>query len=282
MNARQARENLPLYVDGELDPQVAADLEEQLAESAQLRDELERWRSLKQCAHRVFTAPSVPFTLGDDIREQLSRTRLVAGRRPLRWYGSITAIAAAIVLMFAWAWTRSSPEPDLVVAAERFAEIYRKCAVEKNHDPEGFGKLGLAAAQTKLSQRKAYAVLLPDLRDRGFQLDGVCECFKVTGVDVVHAHYRKAGAEPVFVSVFSVGRKLRLKGGRCGAPAQEEGQQHEYEYARARDVQVCKWDETASSYAFCGAMDADQLRELADGVTVAALQPAHVLLAWSE
>lgn len=281
MNTRQAREHLPLYVDGELDPQVAADLEEQLAESAELRDELERWRSLKRCAHRVFMTPSVPLTLGDDIRAELGRPRLVAGRRPVRWFSSITALAAAIVLMFVWISSRTPGESTLAVAAERFAEIYRKCAVETNHDPEGFGKMGdLAAAQAKLAQRKPYAVLLPDLRERGFQLDGVCECFHVTGVDVVHAHYRKAGAEPAFVSIFSIGRKVRLTGGPCGSPARPERQPHQYEYARARDVQVCKWNEAESSYAFCGQMETAQLRELADSVTVASLRPAHVLLAW--
>ena len=75
-------------------------LEDHLAESAELREELERWRSLSRCANRVFSEPSVPPALAKSIRKEINRARATRARRPLRLFGSITAIAAALNRLF--------------------------------------------------------------------------------------------------------------------------------------------------------------------------------------
>lgn len=277
MNHRQAREHLPLYADGELDPQRTAELKEQLARSAELRDELERWRALRHCAHRVVTAPAVPTELGNTIRDDLRRRERAARRRPLWAFGGVTAIAATIVLLIVlWPSGMASAKPVLV-SADKFAEVYLCCAVERRHRAVEVDLDDLDAAHTTLANLKTYPVLLPDLQDRGFQLDGVCECFHVEGVRVVHAFYRQGDPESAVVSFFSVDQKVCLSNCRT-CPSRVKLRQ-EYETARFEDVAVCKWDEAANSFAVCGRIEPEQLRELADGVRVASLVESVPVLA---
>ena len=275
MTYQQARENLPLYVDGELDSHVAADVKAALDESAELRGELEHWRGLRQCAHRVVTAPALPSGLEDAIRQQTRREEQRRRYwRPLGWLGGVSAIAAAVVLgVFMWSSTETGEAGTAMVTAHNFAEIYLGCAcsgkpcrrhVDLNLDD-------LKEARATLVAQAELPVLLPDLRSRGFRLAGACRCFHAEGVHVVHAFYqRDEGEKPTIVSLFSIDQKVCLANCRkcpCG-----RGLPGDYESATTENVTVYKWDAQNNSFAVCSDMPSEQLHELANGIQLASLQ----------
>ncbi len=281
MNHQQAQETLPLYADGELDPQRTAELERHLADSAELRDELERWRSLRRCANRVVTASAVPVELENTIRDRLRHRERTIRHRPLRLFGGITAIAAVVVLMFVlWRPGPTAAEPKLL-AAERFAEIYRHCAVEIQHRQIEVDLQDVGNAHNRLANLMTCPVLVPDLAARGFALDGACRCFHAPGVQALHVFYRREGAKPAVVSFFSVDQKVHLEDCAPDAAGPGEGRR-DYEIAQCGGVTVCKWDEATNSFAVCSEMSRQQLRDLADGVSIVALPRVGAVLAWLE
>jgi len=282
MNHQQAREILPIYADGELDPQRAAELEAQLAESAELRDELERWRLLRHCANRVVTAPVVPVELENTIRNRLHHAQRTKRFPVLGLFGGITAIAAVVVVMFVlWRPGPTAAESKLL-AAERFAEIYRHCAVEVRHRQVEVDLQNVQAAHTTLANLVAHPVLVPDLGGSGFALDGVCRCFHAPGVEAVHVFYRRGGPEPAVVSFFSLDQKVHLRSPLSEASSGSRATRRAYEVAESEGVTVCKWDEPTNSFAVCSEMSRQQLRDLADGVNVAHVPGAQAVLAWVE
>ncbi|MFQ5806359.1 MAG: anti-sigma factor family protein [Phycisphaerae bacterium] len=280
MNHQQARETLPLYADGELDPQRTAELEGHLARSAELRAELERWRALRRCANRVVAAPAVPIELEHAVRERLRHRRWARRRRPLQLFAGVTAIAAVIVVMFVlWRAAPTAAQPRLL-GAERFAQVHRRCALEHPHRQVDVDLHDIEAAHDTLAELVAYPVLVPDLQDHGFEFDGVCQCFGVRDVVVVHAFYRRGGPEPAVLSFFSLDQKVGLES--ADASLCRSKIHADYETAQHEDVIVYKWDETANSYAVCGRMKADQVRDLADAVKVASLQEPLPVFARAE
>jgi len=283
MNHQEARQNLPLYADGELDPQAAAELERHLADSAELREELERWRALRRCANRVLNTPSVPEGLEARIRAQLWRERVAQRRRPLRWFGAVTAIAAAIaVIVVLWPRGGRPVVEPRVVSPVRFVEIYRHCAIDKRHRGIDIALDDPAAAREQLARVANFPVLVPDLRQAGFQLDGACRCFREPGVAAIHVFYRRNEPQPAVVSGFSVDRVVHLKGCRCERCAGPRGGEYVYEVAADRDVVVFKWDGPANSFAVCSRMEAEQLRELASEVRLAVARQQPVALAQAD
>ena len=272
MNQEQARETLPLYADGELDPQRAAELEVELAKSAEFRDELERWQALRCCAYRVLTAPSAPATLEAAIRRKIRGRSAQTGLSSLWIFGGITTIAAAVALLVVfWPSGTAGAGPKLV-NAEEFARIYRGCARDRRHRGVEVDLTDLDAARQQLASMTLFPVLIPDLGAQGFQLDGICRCFHVEGVHVVHAFYRQEGQHPSVLSLFSVDQQLKLES--CEHCPSRRGSPRDYEVGQCQDVLVCKWDETGNSFAVCGEMTQTQLRELADGIPVVAYRVA--------
>jgi hypothetical protein len=159
-----------------------------------------------------------------------------------------------------------------LLAADAFVDRYKCCACEQRCRNVDVDLTDLVAARQTLSKREGHPVLLPDLRQQGFELDGVCECFGEPDVDVVHAFYRKPGPEPVVVSFFSLDQKVHLKDCTCEKCTRADGLPRDYEVAHCKDVIVCKWDETANSFVVCSEMDRSELRDLANSVAVASLR----------
>ena len=280
MTPQQVRENLPLYADGELAPDLARAIEAHLAAAPELRDELERWRALRRCARRAMMTPELPAGLANAIRGRLHRQKSVIRRYAWPLSGGVGAIAAAIVLLvLLWPGATTVAEPRLV-SAERFAEIYRRCAVQHQHNTlAGVDLNDLDAVRCRIASCRTHPVLLPDLSGRGFRLSGVCECFREPGVRVVHASYRREAASqapgPEVVSFFSVDQKVNLAQSQpLACPHRQRGQ---YQFAQFEDVVVCKWDELTNSFVVCSQTEADRLRELADEVNLALRIPAAPL-----
>jgi anti-sigma factor RsiW len=280
MTDQEARQHLALYADGELDPRVAAELEDCLAKSPELRDELERWRALRRCGNRVITGTEVPPGLEDRVRDNLRRSRLGGRYVAVGWFSGMTAIAAAVALAVVLWPSESAPAGVKELAADRFADRFRRCACEHRCRKVDVDLSDVVAARDSLAQRKGHPVLLPDLQEYGFQLDGICGCFGDPDVKVVHVFYRRPGAEPKVVSVFSLDQKVHLKDCQCEVCRQgREGLRRRYEVAECENVVVYKWDEAVNSFAVCSDMSRQQLRDLADNVRlvrVDRLRPAFV------
>ena len=279
MNRKQAHEILALYADDELDPQRADELKCCLAESTELRDELERWRAFRRCVNQVVTRAAVPAGLRERIVIELRRARPQPRYRTLRWAAGITAIAAAIALMYVVSWSSETTAEPRLLAGDSFAEIYLRCAVTHRHRGVEVDLHDANAARAKLIATESDAVLVPDLESLGFELDGVCRCLHVSGVKVVHVFYRRSDPDPAVVSFFTVDQKVRLKGCTCETCVGADGLPREYETTNCGDVMVCKWDTLERSYAVCSRMEHDRLRELVDGVKIASLGGAPMMLA---
>jgi anti-sigma factor RsiW len=268
MNEEEIRRNLPLYADGALDAEVTREIDRRLASSGELSEEVERWRGLRQAVHRVVGAAPVPVGLEERVRTALRTAGASDNSRILRLFGGITAIAAAIVISVVLWYPRSEVVAAPSVAAVDFAKIYRKCAVTHRHRAFAVDWTDRCAVQNTLDSRLKCAVLVPDLREKGYELDGACDCFRVDGVQGIHVFYRRGNRERSadgsdVVSVFTVAKSVRLQNcerrGDCG-------KHRVFELADAGPVVVCKWDDHARSYAVCSEMEPDALRDLAEHV----------------
>jgi anti-sigma factor RsiW len=284
MNRNEARDILPLYADGELDPGRATELEECLTESAELRRELERWRAVRRSTNRVVTGVTLPRGFEQRIRAELNRASAGSSSRRLRWASGITAIAAAIVFMVVAWWQAESPPPGpRLLDGASFADVYRNCAVQQRHRGVAVDLADVRAAHDQLTGSEAHEVLVPDLARLGFELDGVCRCLHVKGVRVVHVFYRRSDPDPAVVSFFTVDQKVRLK--NCGCKKRckgGDGVLREYEMVDCDGVRVWKWDDPERSFTVCSKMEPARLRELVDTMHVASVQAVPVALAWAD
>ena len=269
MTYDEARKLLPVYTDGELDAAEAAEVERHLGESEELREELARWKSLGASLQRVVTGTAAPVGLKETVLASLASGGARTIRyRTLRWISGVTAAAAAIAVLFFVMQPRQVQAEPTEIAATPFMDIFRQCAVKHKHnglkiDVSNFGK-----ARAQLASLTSEATLVPDLRPQGFELGGACQCFQCEGVKAVHVFYVREEPTPAVVSVFSVDCKVRVKDCRCERCMCAAGICRNYEVVSDNGIAVFKWDEETDSYAICGNMRADELRHLADGVTL--------------
>lgn len=277
MNDDQLRELLPVYADGELDAALAVDLEARLAESGELREELSRWRLLRESAHRVVMSAATPTELESRVRSLVGARAGTVHRLRVRMFGGVFAAAAAIVLaVVLWPSQTTSASPR-TITPDRFVEIYRHCALKHRHRGVEADYANLAAVRATLADGDAFPTLLPDLSTEGFDLDGVCRCFGEEGVRVVHAFYRRPGETPEVISVFSVDQRFKLCNSRqCPCRGLEE---RRYVVATTDNVTVCKWDEPCGSFAVCGQMAPEQLQDLANRMQLAARGASPIAIA---
>jgi len=268
MTEEQAREILPIHADGELDARRASELDQALADSEELRDEFERWRALRRCAHRVVMSTSTPAGLKEAVLARISR-KDHAVKFPLTgWFSGISAAAAALALVF----FILQPKPASaipMIAADRFVEIHRACALGGPHNTLGLNTQDIEQARVQLAGLVDSRVLLPDLSANGFELKGACRCFHAKNLDAVHVYYDRQTPAPAMVSLFTVGCKVCVKQGRCERCVCASGRCREYQVACANKTLVYKWDEGACSYAICGDLGTGELRALADALEFA-------------
>lgn len=295
MSRSSFQEMLPTYADGELDPAQAALVEEELRRDPALRDELVRWKKLRECCRRVACCGDVPGELESRLRSQLS-----INGRALRWrrYLSTAGLAAAAVILAAVAIPRvsnpgggsaggastASAIPVSLSSAEPFVKIYRGCA--KNHHDAMHLKSPCPVSATQVvrqalvEQNRSCKAFVPDLRSAGWQLDGICMCFPridcPKGINVVHAFYRRvsdSADEPgEILSVFSCNRCVKVGG--CGGAGSVCESKRSYEHGEFDGVSLVKWDESGTSFALCSELPVSALEGIAESVKVAARMDA--------
>jgi anti-sigma factor RsiW len=287
MDKADAREQLPLLADGELDETRAAELRAWVDQSPKLREELERWVALRDCACRGVRASAAPADLKQRVLASISGAR---SRRPriIRLAPVLAAIAAMIALAIFLRGdllrspARNSAPPAVaatLVHAGDFASIHQFCAVDGQHNEYATDDQKLASARESIRCKMNFTPVVPDLSDAGFDVQGCCGCFPGSnkGLKAAHVFYRDVDQNRV-VSFFALNQHVQVEG--CKNCARHDGDARPYAAALdgdLGDVVVLNWNDEAYSYAVVGRMKLDELRQLANRVDVAALlasQPA--------
>lgn len=277
MNCDQAQPHLPVHADGELPEGLRPALEAHLAECENCAAAVGRWQALRQCARRTLEAASLPAGLEQRVRGGLAPAPVSRRYRIIRIAAVFTAAAAIIaVSVIVQSRGRSGSAPPSVVqltpvSAEQFAMIHDVCTIGREHAHDAFHKAGKSIDRVSdaLAGEHDFKVLVPNLKDYGYELAGVCGCFPLKGIEVVHAAYRKDQPTLAGISVFSLDQDVKLT--ECGT--QSDGVTgRKYDVACIADgVTVLKWTEQSGNFAFCSKMAPEQLRKIADSVDVAAL-----------
>jgi anti-sigma factor RsiW len=225
MTPAEARERIPQYLDGELSPGERALVESALAESPELRSELERWKTFNACLCRCCNTDVAPAGLRERVRASLereSRATLRFGRR-LR-IGAFTALAAAVALFFwlrpelidsTWRSASSSGTSSaaLLIAPEQLESVWHHCSKD-GHCKRRLAAATLAAARDALRQQLGLEAETPDLTAQGFEFSGCCPCFPGAGA-AAQVFYRDPASGRA-LSLFSIPRAVELQSGRCG------------------------------------------------------------------
>ena len=283
MDATEIRKLLPMYADGELDPEQSCSVEAALAESAALRGELERWRALRRCACRAVASVATPGDLVERVRAVIPAPR----QGLYRIYASVLAAAAVVVLAFFY-WPHentgigggsggATPTVNArLVSADKFVEIHDYCAVTHKHDQLELASKTFSADDAKVADAVGFPVRVPDLRSAGFDLAGGCTCFQVQGTRAAHLFYRAQNDPTQMLSYFVVDCPLSLE--NCKACSSRCGTRH-YEQVDLDGQTVLHWCENDHSYAVVGALDVERLDVIAGQVRVATSFPDAPALA---
>lgn len=259
--------DLERYADGELERERSSAIEDALQREPALRAEVERWQRLRQAARRGVCAVDAP----DGLRARVLADLKAARRSRMTWWHAALGLAAvvALLLVFRGVWGSDAPrDPALegrLVTADHFTRFYVLCAVGSHSDYESpLPETG--EFERKLCAEKPYRVAVPSLRAHGYELEGVCNCFDMPGVDLVHAHYRAVANPDDVLSVFSVGEPIQLKG--CSRH-RGCGGERVYELVQAQDVTLLKWSASDASYVLCGKAGRERLESMADELSIA-------------
>lgn len=272
MNHGDIQQQLGAYLDGELTPEQNAAVEQALVESAELREQLERWRSVHASAGRLVTEGRVAPQLKESLRRRLAAAHQGRRRRTLALVLTVTGIAAAAILTIQFRestvvrnWLgNSTPIARAVLAPSTFAGVFHACG-EKSIDGAEYANQSPAAVHKALSAKEPFKVWVPALN--GYQIAGACRCFRDSAINVVAVHYYGANVQPSHVTVFSVDRGFSLSGPTKVEPY-AHGQERPYVSASADTVSILTWDERGGHFALCGEADSQALKRLADSVAV--------------
>ncbi len=301
MKFEEAHNLLPQYEAGELNPPQREALEAALANSPELRAELDAWRALRAATNRMLRTETLPAGLRARVVASLTPAAAPSPRTLRLWPVLAPLSAAAAIALAVWmGWpattdapdptpivqappatndqpAESNPQPQIVsvahVSATPFATIYSHCAEKSRHRMNNVPTGSCKAAVDAIAQHANFggAALIPDFSASGFELDGVCTCcpFQVDGLHVVHAYYR--AADDRVVSVFSLDKRVTLDAAQTMRGAKRQYQVARVEQAGAAVDGVCvvAWQDESrvETFATCGRLPESELQQLAERAT---------------
>ncbi len=261
MKLSEARTLLPIYADGELDAPRAARLERALAQSIELRDELERWRSLDNAVSRAVSAVELPAGAARRLRAALHRRQRPQRtwiRRAIPLFAALSGAAAVVALYFAF--TPNGSAAPLAIGAERFAKAFSMCG-RMGHNTLVADRSLPADAKVALVAQRDYPLAIPDLHGEGYAFRGACECVGGPDLGAVHASYRSADARKQCLSVFSLDRRFAVIGAteaRSGITIERT-----YEVASVDGISVVSWHEAGGNFVMASDLPRVELERLA-------------------
>jgi anti-sigma factor RsiW len=277
------------YADGELSAEQRAQVEALLREQPEYATAVERWRALRRSAGRAVHEAAVPAGLAERIRSGLAEAEQPAaahgGGPIIRLYrfGAFGLAAAAVLMIAVFMRPDNAGAADgVTVEARGFADVYRNCALQHQHDIFNLNNVTPNVRLATLEDRAAVAYDIPDLAKAGFHVAGACKCPPKPDLPALHVHFRTNEAPPRVVSVFVIDCKMVM----CedGRPCDRCPHGcRKYLTARQDDLALLSLKYQDHSFVFCGQMPAHELTTLVDDLHVAQLdalrEQAHVLAA---
>lgn len=269
MSSTDWNELLARYADGEVSADERRAVEAEIARTPELAGVVKRWQALRACAGRAMAADCAPAGLQTRLCAALRGDTGYAGTRTYKLMTYFAAAAALILLVFFWNRQPSIPnatQAGFQISPERFAETYESCA-KKFHEGVKLEGHCPVAAQALLDQTcRDYVVAVPDLREQGYELLGICHCLRHTNVKVTHAYYRSQADPSRVISVFSIDRCMKLGGCKQTECCKTNRQ---YELAQVKGVSIVHWEEHGGHFAMAGELDSATLANLASGIQIA-------------
>lgn len=269
MNETDIDSLLMPYADGELPTDQQAVVEAYLAENSEAREQVERWRAVRQTAHRVSSPKSLPSGLPARIAANLARERGRVVRQRLMSGGIMSAAAMVLIAVILWKTGDQGviPTPPELVSVQvspvAFKKYHDSCGEWEGHDALHVAGESYDSILSKTRTDSEYRPLIPDLTAQGYRLDGACVCMKIGSSPAMHARYQNLEHPEEFVSVISIGKLISLKG--CPEPCDGDGKYRRfYQLASEGQLNIVKWNGPRATYALCGRMSVERLRLLAE------------------
>lgn len=269
MNESDIDDLLIPYADGELPADQRVAVEAYLAENAEPREQVERWRALRQTAHRALRPEGLPAGLPARVAANLARERGRVVRQRLMSGGIMSAAAAVLIAVIIWkaggeGVTRTQLDLEgLQVSPVAFKKYHDSCGEWEGHDVL---RVAGESQQNILSETQGileYIPLIPDLTSQGYRLDGACVCMKIGSSTAIHARYQNLKNPNEFVSVILISERISLAG--SPRPGDGDGKYRRYyQVASEGLLNIVKWNGPHITYALCGRMSVEKLRSLAE------------------
>lgn len=278
MDCLEVQPHLPVLSDGELTPDLQEPVDAHLSGCAKCRATVERWAALRAAASRASSSFSVPSGLDQQISLVLAAER-GATLRQRRWTGGRLISAAAVLLVAVSVWKFGlipSPQVNpvdaasLIVSPAQFVKFYGACASEYHCDTFNIRQEPVSVVRASIADQVKFSVAVPDLGDRGYQVDGGCTCMKLKELRdrTIHVYYRRNADDPNPVSIFSIPGQVRFPG--PPESVTRDGKRV-YQEAVSHDVVVLMWSGKDGCYAVCAKLPKDELYELVDSLDFAAV-----------
>lgn len=256
MTCKDVQRYVHAYIDGELDPQKALELEGHLDECAQCRQLADfEWWFKHQIRHTVGTAHA-PVDLSGRVRESLARAdRNDRIRSTVPRAGAVAALAAGVLLaIYLPSWLTPEPPPLMPgravidYIAERHA---RRLPPEVTGGDE-------ARVGYWFRDKVDFAVRPPQFRNEPVQLVGG-RISNVGDRQAAHLFYEHNG-RPVTVVVFP-DANMPLSGTQ---PVQAGT--HVVHFGQSRGYNVAVWNQGGVSYAVSSDLDQNDMVRLVSSV----------------
>ena len=285
MSRNDLKNDILAYADGELTGSRAAAVEQAMAESAEVRAEVEQWRQLRQAAQRALFASDAPRDMRRRIAAQLDVLKPAKRRDPgtliFKLYQPMMAAAAAIVIAFGFYFLGPSSSGQAIADPLQFPKRHMICLRGANFADElHIRDMSPKAAQDMLTKQHKYTVLVPDLSQAGWKLMAGRDCGIECGpenalnrpyVNMVHVFYTSVDDPKKSLSLFSVERRITFPKMCSRAKGECPNRMYSQTCRRLGNCRfsVLSWCEPQNTYAACGEMPVEELRELLDDVHLA-------------
>lgn len=250
-------DELHAYLDGQLSPEAALDVEQRLADDQAAQTTLEVWtrqkRALEALHSQTLDEPIPPALLAAARRAQDTRQHQ---QHWWRWGG----MAASVVLAFGMGWLAKGllqPLPSHLAGAPGFTR--QAALAHVAYSPEVRHPVEVAASEQDhliqwLSKRLGKPLKVPDLSAEGFHLVGGRLLPGETGVRAQFMYQSDAGT------------RVTLYLGAVSDAATAARQETGYRLFTDDRVNGFYWVDQGFGYALSGSLDTRTLRQLAERV----------------
>ena len=279
MNCTSVRKFLYAFADGQLGVQANCEVLDHLKMCPACSRVVDEHQSLRAAVGRSLATEKTP----DELRQRVVQRLAGASARPVRWLRPLAAAACvALAATGAW-WAFSSQSPDSdqsanapvrveggPTAATMIAEVHRLCLAEpgKHQQPSLPRDRSQVAAAINQHFAGRVAAVAPNLSRFGYEFESVNLCGIDASLSREGGHLIYASADrQTRLSLFCVPRLDRLDQG--SGPSPDGYLQYEVDQDGGKKLSILAWHRNSTSYACCGSLTIEQLRDMVAGIRLA-------------